>query len=252
MKGVILAGGTGTRLRPLTKMINKHLLPVGKYPMIYYGIEKLRAAGITDILLITGKHSVSLYTDFLGSGKEWGVNISYKIQEEAGGIADALELAENFVHPGEKLLVLLGDNLFEDSLVPYVNQFEAQPEGAKVFLKEVEDARRYGVPVMDGELIKRIEEKPEHPQSSYCVTGIYMYDSTVFDLIKTVEPSARGEMEITDVNNLYAEQGKLSYHLLTGWWFDAGTFLSWFEASDKLREYPNLQAPAKPDAGDDT
>ncbi|MEC0271175.1 sugar phosphate nucleotidyltransferase, partial [Paenibacillus anseongense] len=124
MKGVILAGGTGTRLRPLTKMINKHLLPVGKYPMIYYGIEKLRAAGITDILLITGKHSISLYTEFLGSGKEWGVNISYKIQEEAGGIADALELAHNFVHPGEKLLVLLGDNLFEDSLAGYVKQFE--------------------------------------------------------------------------------------------------------------------------------
>jgi glucose-1-phosphate thymidylyltransferase len=252
MKGVILAGGTGTRLRPLTKMINKHLLPVGKYPMIYYGIEKLRAAGITDILLITGKHSVSLYTDFLGSGKEWGVNISYKIQEEAGGIADALELAQNFVHPGEKLLVLLGDNLFEDSLAGYVKQFEAQSEGAKVFLKEVEDARRYGVPVMEGELIKRIEEKPEHPQSSYCVTGIYLYDATVFDLIKTVEPSARGEMEITDVNNLYAMQGKLSYHLLTGWWIDAGTFPSWFEASDKLREYPHIESAApKPGAGDD-
>lgn len=242
MKGVILAGGTGTRLRPLTKMINKHLLPVGKYPMIYYAIDKLRAAGITDILLITGKQSVSLYTDFLGSGKEWGVNISYKIQEDAGGIAEALELAENFVHPGEKLLVLLGDNLFEDSLADYVKEFELQPEGAKVFLKEVEDPRPYGVPVMNGDLIQRIEEKPEHPQSSFCVTGIYMYDFSVFDMIKSTQPSLRGEMEITDVNNLYADKGALGYHLLAGWWIDAGTFPTWYEATDRLREYQGSQS----------
>lgn len=241
MKGVILAGGTGTRLRPLTKMINKHLLPVGKYPMIYYAIEKLREAGIYDILLVTGKQSASLYIDFLGSGKEWGVRVTYKIQEEAGGIAEALDLAESIVHPGEKLLVLLGDNLFEASLASYVKEFEVQPGGAKVFLKEVDEPGRYGVPVMDGELIKRIDEKPEHPQSSYCVTGIYMYDSSVFDLIRTITPSARGEMEITDVNNLYAEKGALTYHILPGWWIDAGTFPSWYEATDKLREYPELE-----------
>ncbi|MBD0381614.1 sugar phosphate nucleotidyltransferase [Paenibacillus sedimenti] len=239
MKGVILAGGTGTRLRPLTKMINKHLLPVGKYPMIYYAIEKLRVAGVTDILLVMNNHSASLYTNFFGSGKDWGVKLAYKIQEGAGGIAEALELAESFVHPGEKLLVLLGDNLFEDSLANYVKEFELLPEGAKVFLKQVDDPRRYGVPVMDGALIKRIEEKPEHPSSSYCVTGIYMYDSSVFSMIKAIEPSARGELEITDVNNLYADKGLLTYHILTGWWIDAGTFPSWYEATDKLREYPD-------------
>jgi len=243
MKGVILAGGTGTRLRPLTKMINKHLLPVGKYPMVYYAVEKLRTAGITDILLVIGKRSASLYTDFLGSGKDWGVKIAYKIQEEAGGIAEALELAESFVHPGEKLLVLLGDNLFEDSLAPYVKEFENQHEGAKVFLKEVEDPRRYGVPVMDGTLIKRIEEKPQQPQSNYCVTGIYMYDASVFSMIQAIEPSARGEMEITDVNNLYASKGLLSYHLLNGWWIDAGTFPSWYEATDRLRDYSGPLSP---------
>ncbi|SDN59224.1 glucose-1-phosphate thymidylyltransferase [Paenibacillus sp. yr247] len=235
MKGVILAGGTGTRLWPLTKLINKHLLPVGKYPMIYYAIEKLRAAGIVDILLVMSKQSASLFTGFLGSGKEWGVKLTYKIQEEAGGIAEALELAESFVHPGEKLLVLLGDNLFEDSLVVNVKEFELQPEGAKVFLKEVDDPGRYGVPVMDGAVIKRIEEKPEHPQSSYCVTGIYMYDSSVFDKIKVIGPSKRGELEITDVNNLYADKGALTHHILAGWWIDAGTFPSWYEATNKLR-----------------
>lgn len=240
MKGVILAGGTGTRLRPLTQMINKHLLPVGKYPMIYYAIEKLREAGIGDILLVTGKQSAALYIDFLGSGKKWGVKITYKIQEEAGGIAEALELAESIVHPGEKLIVLLGDNLFESSLTAYVKEFDLQPDGAKVFLKAVDDPRRYGVPVMDGALIKRIDEKPENPQSSYCVTGIYMYDSSVFGLIKAIEPSARGEMEITDVNNLYAEKGKLTYHILDGWWIDAGTFPSWYEATEKLRDYPKI------------
>ncbi|MFD0694210.1 sugar phosphate nucleotidyltransferase [Paenibacillus sp. GCM10027628] len=242
MKGVILAGGMGTRMRPLTKMINKHLLPVGKYPMIYYGIEKLRAAGITDILLVTNKQSASLYTDFLGSGKDWGVKLAYTIQEDAGGIAAALALAEGFVHPGDKLLVLLGDNLFEESLSDYVKQFELQPEVAKVFLKQVEDPRQYGVPVMDEGQITRIEEKPEHPLSSYCVTGIYMYDSSVFDMIRLIKPSERGELEITDVNNLYAAKGILTYHILTGWWIDAGTFPSWFEASDKLRQYSTLNA----------
>ncbi|UJF32083.1 sugar phosphate nucleotidyltransferase [Paenibacillus hexagrammi] len=237
MKGVILAGGTGTRLRPLTSMLNKHLLPVGRYPMIYYAIDKLRLAGVTDILLVTNKQSAPLYVQFLGSGKEWGVKITYKIQDQAGGIADALELAESFVHPGEKLIVLLGDNLFEDSLAGCVKEFEQQSEGARVFLKQVDDPRRFGVPVMNGDLIERIEEKPKEPKSSYCVTGIYMYDEMVFDMIRAIEPSARGELEITDVNNLYATKGLLTYSILNGWWIDAGTFPSLYEATDRLRNY---------------
>lgn len=234
MKGVILAGGTGTRLNPLTKVINKHLLPVGRYPMIYYGLEKLYNAGITSILIIMGKQSSGLYTELLGSGKAWGIEITYKIQEEAGGIAQALALAEGFIQPGEKFLVLLGDNLFEESLAAHVQVFAQQLKGAKVLLKEVEDPRRYGVPVMEEDRIVFIEEKPSEPKSNYCVTGIYMYDPTVFDIIRQMKPSGRGEFEITDVNNVYASEGNLTYDLLSGWWIDAGTFESLREASNRL------------------
>ncbi|SEU18784.1 sugar phosphate nucleotidyltransferase [Paenibacillus sp. NFR01] len=240
MKGVILAGGKGTRLYPLTRLMNKHLLPVGKYPMVCYGIERLRRSGITDILLVISKQSAGHYTDFLGSGAEFGVSLTYKIQEDAGGIAEALELAKGFVSPGERFVVLLGDNLFAEDLTPYVEKYKKQPRGtAKVLLKPVEDARRYGVPVFDAQdpsLISYIEEKPEHPKTNYCVTGIYMYDDAVFEMIGHVSRSGRGELEITDVNNLYAKERKLSYDVLTDWWSDAGTFQSLREAGEKLKD----------------
>lgn len=237
MKGVLLAGGHGTRLRPLTSYINKHMLPVGKYPMIYYAVDKLKSAGITDILLITGKFSAGLYIDFFGSGKSWGVEMTYRIQEEAGGIAQALALAEGFVQPGETFVALLGDNLFEASLEPYVKQFAAQGGGARVLLKQVEDPSRYGVPVFHPDSsIRHIEEKPLDPQSDYCVTGIYMYDYGVFDVIRRITPSARGELEITDVNNVYAQEGRLHHSMLSGWWTDAGTFRTLREAGRMLQE----------------
>nr|WP_202128877.1 sugar phosphate nucleotidyltransferase [Paenibacillus dendrobii] len=234
-----MAGGTGTRLYPLTRLINKHLLPVGKYPMIIYGIDRLRQAGITDILIVMGKQSAGLYTDFLGSGREFGVNLTYRIQEGAGGIAEALELARGFISDRDRFVVLLGDNLFMDDLAPFVDSYGLQPEGtARVLLKQVKDARRYGVPVFDKkqhELITEIEEKPAIPKSSYCVTGIYMYDKAVFDIISQIKPSERGELEITDVNNVYAAQGKLEYDILQKWWSDAGTFESLQEAGRRMK-----------------
>jgi glucose-1-phosphate thymidylyltransferase len=236
MKGVILAGGSGTRLYPLTKMVNKHLLPVGKHPMIHYSIQKLADAGIQDILLVISKQSAGLYMDLLGSGYEWGVNLFYKIQEQSGGIAEALSLASNFIHPGEKFVVLLGDNLFEDSLCEYIKQFQASAGGAKVLLKKVADPERFGVPKLENNRIISIEEKPSTPRSNYCVTGIYMYDASVFDVIQTILPSKRGELEITDVNNYYANQGTLTHSVLNGWWLDAGTFSTLQEAGMRLME----------------
>lgn len=236
MKGVILAGGTGTRLYPLTKLINKHLLPVGKVPMIFHAIEKMRQAEVRDIVIVTGKQSAGLFADYLGSGQEWGLNLALRIQEKAGGIAEALLLAEPFIDSGEKLIVLLGDNLFEDSLVPFAEKFKQQKSGAKVLLKRVKDPRHYGVPVLESERIVRIEEKPEKPASSYCVTGIYMYAADVFEVIRKIRPSARGEMEITDVNNVYAANGALTHDILEGWWTDAGTFESLYEAGERLKE----------------
>ena len=237
MKAVILAGGTGTRLKPLTYWTNKHLLPVGTYPMICYGITKLREAGMRDIVLVTGRSSVAGFADVLGSGRDWGVSLIYRLQEEAGGIAQALDLARPVIAPGEKFAVLLGDNLFEESLLPYRRMFEKQPDGAMVLLKKVDDPTRYGVPELDSETgkILRIVEKPTHPPSSYCVTGIYFYDSEVFDIIDGIRPSDRGEMEITDVNNIYARQGRLRHAELTGWWTDAGTFATLEEAGRRLK-----------------
>lgn len=240
MKGVILAGGTGSRLVPLTRFMNKHLLSVGKHPMIYYVADKLRQAGIQDILVVTNRISGGDFIRYLGSGRSLGVNITYKIQEEAGGISAALALAEGFIQPDEKFIVLLGDNLFEESLAGFVEQFQKQPGGAAVFLKKVDDPHRYGVPVLDNEgRIVRIDEKPANPQSSYCVTGLYMYDFTVFDRIRSLRPSKREELEITDLNNLYADEKKLFHHLLEGWWIDAGTFASLHEA--RLRYFANEQ-----------
>ncbi len=236
VKGVVLAGGTGSRLRPLTNIINKHLLPVGELPMIQYAIEKLCKAGIQDILLITGKQSAGLYLDYLGSGETFGVRLTYKLQDKAGGIAQALALAKEFVLTGEKFVVLLGDNLFEDSLSPIIDTFEKQKDGAMVILKKVTDPRRYGVAKMKNGIIERIEEKPDYPSSSYAVTGIYLFDSTVFDIIKKQTPSSRGELEITDVNNVYAAAGKLTHGFFTGWWIDAGTHESLFQATLFVRK----------------
>lgn len=232
-----MAGGSGKRLRPMTSLLNKHLLPVGRHPMIHHAVIKLRESGITDILLVIGKQSASLYTDYFGGGRGFGVDLTYRIQEEAAGVADALRLAEGFVRGNDKMAVLLGDNLFEDGLLEDAVGFERQGEGAKVFLKQVEDPRRYGVPVFDaGGAIARIEEKPEVPPTRYCVTGIYMYGADVFDRIRRLKPSGRGELEITDVNNLYAAEGKLACRELKGWWTDAGTFSSLFEANRRLGE----------------
>jgi len=239
LKGIVLAGGTGTRLLPLTKLINKHLLPVGKHPMIYYAIAKMRQAGIRDILIVMGKQSAGLYLNYLGGGGAYDVRLTYRVQEHAGGIADALALAEGFVADGEKAVVILGDNLFQDSLVDYMRGFEAQQEGAMVLLKEVCDPRRFGVPKFADDApnrIARIEEKPASPQSSYCVTGIYFYDSRVFERIRSIKPSQRGELEITDVNNAYARAGQLSHRTLQGWWLDAGTHESLQEAALRIRE----------------
>lgn len=234
MKGVILAGGRGTRLAPLTDVINKHLIPVGRYPMIHHAIVKLREAGISDILIVTGKQSIGLYAEYLGSGESLDVRLTYRVQETAGGIAQALGLADSFIPPGEKFIVLLGDNLFEDRLGAHKEAFMKQAAGARVLVKQVADPRRYGVPVFAGNRIARIEEKPEIPLSDYCVTGIYMYDRSVFDIVASIAPSKRGELEITDVNNHYARREQLEYAELTGWWSDAGTFESLYEVSNRL------------------
>ncbi|MDQ0218901.1 spore coat protein [Peribacillus cavernae] len=233
MKGVILAGGTGTRLRPLTHIINKHLLPVGPYPMIYWPILKLKEAGIDDILIITNKGDLSSFINLLGLGEELGVNLNYKLQQRAGGIAEALGLAKPFVKE-EKFIVLLGDNIFQDSLVPFITSFESQTEGARVLIKHVSDPKRYGIAMIDEKkhVITSIIEKPENPLSNYCVTGVYMYSSEVFQYIDMVEPSDRGELEITDVNNYFIRNNSLQYDVLTGWWIDAGTPQSLYQSSE--------------------
>jgi glucose-1-phosphate thymidylyltransferase len=237
MKGVILAGGSGTRLRPMTKIINKHLLPVGPFPMIYYAITKMAEAGVYEIMLVIGKQSAGLFMEYLGNGNSLGVNLTYRLQEEAGGIAQALAMAEGFIQPHDKFIVLLGDNLFENSLLSAANLFVHGEHGsAMVFLKKVEDPRRYGVPELRSDRIVAIEEKPSNPKTDYCVTGIYMYDSDVFDRIRSIKASDRGELEITDVNNVYAAKGALSYRILEGWWTDAGTHQSLLEANIWLRE----------------
>lgn len=230
MKGIILAGGTGSRLYPLTKITNKHLLPVGRYPMIDHIICKIKQSGIEDIMIITGKEHMGSVVNLLGSGHEYGVNFTFRIQDQAGGIAEALGLSREFVG-NDKSLVVLGDNIFEDNLKPYVEEFIKQDKGASVLIKEVSDPERYGVPELQGDSILSIEEKPRYPKSKYCVTGIYMYDNRVFDIIKELIPSSRGELEITDVNNWYIRDGSLRYNILKGWWTDAGTFDSLLHAN---------------------
>jgi len=234
MKGIILAGGTGSRLYPLTKVTNKHLLPVGGYPMIYHAVAKLKEAGIPDILVVTGREHMGDVVNLLGSGREFGVSFTYKVQDEAGGIAQALGLAEQFVG-GDRMVVILGDNVFADSIVPFVERYKHQERGARILIREVPDPERFGVPELRGGYIVSIEEKPRQPKSRYAVTGVYMYDSKVFDIIRKLRPSARGELEITDVNNAYIEAGELAYDILEGWWTDAGTHASLARANELAR-----------------
>ena len=236
MKGVILAGGLGTRLYPLTKVTNKHLLPVYDKPMIYYPIKTLINAGIEDILIVTGGNDAGDFLRLIGNGKEFGLkHINYTYQEGQGGIADALSLAEFFADK-EDICVVLGDNIIEKNIRGAVEAFERQKHGAKIMLKEVSDPQRFGVPELDGDRVVRIEEKPKSPKSKYAIIGIYMYDNTVFDIIKTLKPSERGELEITDVNNRYINRGEMTWEVLDGWWTDAGTFGSLLRASQLVAE----------------
>jgi glucose-1-phosphate thymidylyltransferase len=235
MKGIILAGGTGSRLFPLTKVTNKHLLPVGRKPMIYYPVEKLTGAGIKQILIVTGVDHMGDVVNLLGSGKDFGCAFTYKVQDEAGGIAQALGLAADFAR-GEKSCVILGDNIFEDSIAGDVSAFEAEAAGARILLKEVHDPERYGVAMLEGDRIVGIEEKPKKAKSNMAVTGVYMYDPEVFSIVKTLKPSGRGELEITDVNNAYLARGTLKYGVMNGWWTDAGTFDSLDVANRLARE----------------
>ena len=231
MKGVVLAGGTGSRLSPLTKVTNKHLLPVYDRPMIYYPIQTLANAGIREIMLVTGGNSAGDFLRLLGNGKDFGLKrLNYTYQEGEGGIADALRLAEHFAD-GEPICVMLGDNIIEGNIVAAAEAFRTQQLGAKILLKEVKDPQRFGVPVLEGQRVVKIEEKPANPRSSYAVTGMYFYDAMVFDIIKTLKPSGRGELEITDVNNAYIAAGTLTWDVLEGWWTDAGTIESLYHAN---------------------
>jgi len=245
MKGIILAGGTGSRLFPLTKVTNKHLLPVGRQPMIFHPIGKMTEAGIEEILVVTGVDHMGDVVNLLGSGKEFRCRFTYKVQDEAGGIAQALGLAENFAG-SSPVCVILGDNIFEDSIATYARRFEKQKKGARVLLKKVPDPQRYGVAEVakDGRILS-IEEKPQKPRSDLAVTGVYFYDAAVYDLIRLLKPSARGELEITDVNSGYLKRGTLRYDIMSGWWTDAGTFDSLHLASELVSRPAPAAAPAE-------
>ncbi|MGI5837720.1 MAG: sugar phosphate nucleotidyltransferase [Chloroflexota bacterium] len=234
MKGVVLAGGSGTRLHPLTRITNKHLLPIYDKPMIYYPIQTLVNAGITDILLVTGGNNAGDFLRLLGNGREFGLkHLNYTYQEKAGGIAEALGLAEHFVD-GNKVVVILGDNIIQGNIRKAVQSFAEQKKGAKVLLKEVPDPENYGVPTLEGNRILRIDEKPSKPATNLAVIGIYMYDATVFEVIRTLKPSDRGELEITDVNNAYIEAGTMTCDVLEGWWADAGASIDSYLHSNNL------------------
>ncbi|HUF03564.1 MAG TPA: sugar phosphate nucleotidyltransferase [Aridibacter sp.] len=236
MKGVVLAGGLGTRLHPLTKVTNKHLLPVYDRPMIYYPIRTLLNAGIDDIMIVTGGNSAGDFLKLLGNGKEFGLkHLNYAYQEGEGGIADALSLVEHFADEGP-VCVVLGDNIIEGNIRRAADDYRAQGKGAKILLKKVPDPQRFGVPELDGDRVLRIEEKPAAPKSDYAVIGIYFYDPTVFDVIAGLEPSARGELEITDVNNHYINEGTMTWNEHEGWWTDAGTFESLLRATNLVAE----------------
>lgn len=232
MKGVILAGGLGSRLRPLTNVTNKHLLPVYDRPMIFFPLQALVEAGIREILIVTGGNNSGDFLRLVGNGAAFGLkHVNYTYQKGEGGIAEALGLAEHFAD-GEKLVVILGDNILQRGIARYVEEFRRQPIGARILLKRVPDPERFGVATVRGGRVVRIVEKPRRPQSDTAVTGVYMYDGQVFDIIKTLKPSGRGELEITDVNNAYIRRGQMACDLLEGWWSDCGTFESLFRASE--------------------
>ena len=236
MKGVVLAGGLGTRLRPLTSVTNKHLLPVFNQPMIYYPIQTLVNAGITDIMVVTGGNSAGEFLRLLGNGKAFGLkHLNYAYQEGEGGIADALSLVEHFASD-DAMCVVLGDNIIEGNILSAVNAYQQQGGGAKIILKKVPDPQRFGVPRLEGNKVISIDEKPKVPQSDYAVIGIYMYDAKVYDIIRSLKPSGRGELEITDVNNAYIERNQMTWEELDGWWTDAGTFESLLHASKLVAE----------------
>lgn len=238
LRGIVLAGGTGSRLMPLTKVTNKHLLGVWQKPMIYYPIEKLVSIGIEQILIVTGVEHMGDVVGLLGSGREFGCEFTYKVQDQAGGIAQALALAENFTY-GQSLAVILGDNIFRDNLKDYAARFISQKTGARVLLKQVPNPQRFGVAEISDGRIVGIEEKPKKPKSDYVITGIYFYDASVFDIIRTLKPSTRSELEITDVNNAYIAKGRLAYDILDGWWSDAGTF----ESLNRVNELAMREPP---------
>jgi len=237
MKGVILAGGTGSRLYPLTKVTNKHLLPVYDKPMIYYPLQTLLNAGIQEIMIVSGRGHAGHFLELLGSGDEWGAHFTYQIQEQAGGIAQALHLAERWTDD-ENITVILGDNIFQNNIRKDVKSFKS---GAHIFLKEVLNAHRFGVAQIEGNRIVTIEEKPKHPKSKYAVTGLYIYDNDVFSIIKNLKPSERGELEITDVNNTYVQKNQMRYSILNGYWSDAGTFESLLRASVLVKKSRNKE-----------
>ena len=237
LRGIVLAGGTGSRLMPLTKVTNKHLLPVGQKPMIFYPIEKLTAVGVEEILIVTGVEHMGDVVSLLGSGKNFGCRFTYKVQDEAGGIAQALALAENFAKK-RPMAVILGDNIFQSSLKGYAEKFIAQQAGARILLKQVPYPQRFGVAELSADRIIGIEEKPEQPKSDYAVTGIYFYDAAVFDIIRTLQPSGRGELEITHVNQAYIANDQLAYDIIDGWWTDAGTFESLNRANELVAKEP--------------
>ena len=250
MKGVVLAGGTGSRLNPLTRVTNKHLLPIYDKPMVYYPIQTLVNAGIKEILLVTGGKNAGDFLRLLGNGRDFGLrHLNYTYQEGEGGIAEALGLAEYFA-AGEPICVILGDNIIEGNICQAVENFKGQTDGGKILVKEVPDAHRFGVAEILGSRIVGIEEKPKAPKSSFAVIGIYFYDASVFEKIRRLKPSGRGELEITDVNNFYIEEGKLTYDVLHGWWTDAGTFDSLLRANSLVAETGankmNLRAPVVP------
>ena len=236
MKGIVLAGGLGTRLRPLTSVTNKHLLPVFNQPMIYFPIQTLVNAGITDIMIVTGGNSAGDFLKLLGNGKAFGLkHLNYTYQEGEGGIAAALSLVEHFAGE-DPICVVLGDNIIQGNIRPAVDAHREQGGGAKILLKKVTDPQRFGVPELSGQRVLRIEEKPKQPKSEYAVIGIYMYDAAVFEIIRTLKPSGRGELEITDVNNAYISRGEMTWDELEGWWTDAGTFESLLHASNLVAE----------------
>jgi glucose-1-phosphate thymidylyltransferase len=236
MKGIVLAGGLGSRLNPLTKVTNKHLLPVYNQPMIYYPIRTLINAGIDDIMIVTGGNSAGDFLKLLGNGKQFGLkHLNYTYQEGEGGIADALSLVEHFADDSP-ICVVLGDNIIEGNIREAAADYQAQGAGAKILLKKVPDPNRFGVPVIEGDRVARIEEKPKEPKSDFAVVGIYFFDTRVFEIIRGLEPSARGELEITDVNNDYIDRGEMTWSELEGWWSDAGTFESLLRASNLVAE----------------